>query len=135
MELHLKITGVLLMILGSIHVIFPRYFKWRAELGLVSDINRQMMYVHAFFIAFIVFLMGLLCLTSSADLVTTAFGRRISLSLCIFWAARLLIQFFGYSSSLWKGKTFETTVHFLLSILWIYLSCVFLLTYLNSSAV
>ena len=131
MELHLKIIGVLLMVLALLHVNFPRYFKWKVELSLVSHINRQMMYVHAFFIAFGVFLMGLLCFTSATELATTTFGRRISLGLGIFWLTRLLIQFFGYSSLLWKGKTFETTVHVLFSVLWTYFSVVFLLISLS----
>jgi hypothetical protein len=131
MELHLKISGVLLMILALLHVSFPRYFKWKAEFGLVSVINKQMMYVHTFFIAFMVLLMGVLCLTSSTELTATSLGRRISLGLGIFWIARLLIQFFGYSSMLWKGKAFETIIHALFSVLWMYLSAVFLLIYLS----
>jgi hypothetical protein len=130
MELHLKIIGVLLVLLALLHLIFPRYFKWKIELGNISDINRQMMYIHAFFIAFAIFLMGLLCLTSSNELTTTTFGRRISFGLGIFWLTRLIIQFFGYSSLLWKGKTFETTVHVLFAALWTYLTGVFLLIYL-----
>jgi hypothetical protein len=129
MELHLKLTGVLLVLLGLLHIIFPKYFRWKAELSFVSDINRQMMYIHAFFIAFGIFLMGLLCLTSSFELTTTTLGRRISFGFGIFWLTRLFVQFFGYSSLLWKGKTFETTVHVLFTGLWIYLSGVFLLTY------
>lgn len=118
MELHLKITGTLLILLALIHIAFPKYFKWKTELNSVSPINRQMLYVHAFFIAFVVFLMGLLCLTSSTELTATAFGKRISLGLGIFWTTRLFFQFFGYSSTLWKGKTFETTMHVMFSFLW-----------------
>lgn len=132
MELHLKIVGVLLMLIAVLHVIFPRYFKWKVELSTISHINRQMMYVHAFFIAFGVFLMGLLCLTSPNELMTTILGRRISFGLAIFWSTRLFIQFFGYSSLHWRGKTFETTVHILFAALWTYLSGVFLLTYLHN---
>ena len=131
MELHLKITGILLILLAFIHIAFPRYFKWKTELSSVNLINRQMLYVHAFFIAFAVFLMGLLCLTSATELTTTTFGKRISLGVGIFWATRLFFQFFGYSSKLWKGRKFETTMHVLFSILWTYLSTVFILTYLQ----
>lgn len=131
MEPQIKIIGVLLVLLALLHVIFPKYFKWKAELSNVSDINRQMMYVHALFIALGVFLMGLLCLTSSNELTSTTFGKRISLGLGIFWLTRLFIQFFGYSSLLWKGKAFETTVHVLFSGLWTYLSGVFLLIYFS----
>jgi hypothetical protein len=77
--------------------------------------------VHTFFIAFTVLLMGLLCLTSAAELTHTAQG------LGCFWLARLLIQFFGYSTQLWRGKRFETLIHVAFSALWVYLSAIFLL--------
>lgn len=131
MELHLKIIGGLLMTLALVHIIFPKYFNWNKELSSLSLINKQMMIVHTFFIALTVFLMGLLCFTSVNDLTNTNFGKRISLGLGIFWGIRLFIQFFGYSPKLWKGKTFETIIHVLFSLLWAYLTFVFLKIYLT----
>ena len=104
MQIHLKIIGVLLIILALIHIIFPRYFSWNRELQTLSLINRQMMTVHTFFIALTVFLMGVLCLTSSNELVQTDLGNKIAVGLGVFWFARLFIQFFVYSPSLWLGK-------------------------------
>jgi hypothetical protein len=130
MELHLKIIGALLIILALLHFFFPKYFNWKQELSSLSIMNRQMMYVHSLFIAFVVFLMGILCLTSSHELLSTTLGKQISLGLGIFWAVRLYVQFFGYSSKIWKGKLFETTVHVLFSLFWTYLSAVFILMYL-----
>jgi hypothetical protein len=129
MDLHLKIIGWLLIILASLHFFFPKYFEWKKECGTLSPINRQMFYVHSFFIALTVFLMGLLCLTNSDELLNTVLGRRICLGLGIFWVARLIIQFFGYSSILWKGKKFETGVHIVFLLFWIYLSTVFILIF------
>jgi hypothetical protein len=126
MEIQLKIIGILLILLAIIHVIFPRYFNWTTELASLSLVNKQMMYVHTFFIAFTVLLMGVLCLTSSTQLIETDLGKKICLGFGVFWTIRLLIQFFGYSSKLWKGKTFETVVHIVFSFLWVYLSYVFL---------
>lgn len=126
MTLQLELIGALLIMLALLHVGFARYFGWRREFAVVSLINRQMMYVHTFFVAFAVGLMGLLCLTSASELVGTPFGRRVALGLGIFWLARLLIQFFGYSSSLWRGKRFETIIHVLFSLLWAYLTVLFL---------
>jgi hypothetical protein len=131
MEIHFKITGVLLITLALVHVIFPKYFNWKEELKTLSLINRQMMTVHTFFIALTVFLMGLLCLTSATELIETKLGRTVSLGLGFFWAVRLLIQFFGYSTKLWKGKKLETAIHILFSLLWIYLSAVFIWTATN----
>ncbi len=130
MELHLKIIGILLIALALVHIIFPRYFNWKNELSSLSIINRQLVYVHSFFIALMVFLVGLLCLVSAHDLINTTLGKQISLGLGIFWIARLLIQIFGYSSKLWRGKRFETIVHIVFSMLWTYLSVVFILIYL-----
>lgn len=116
------------MILALVHVIFPKYFNWKEELKSLSLINRQMMTVHTFFIALVVFLMGLLCLTSATELIETKLGKTITFGLGIFWSIRLFIQFFGYSAELWKGKRFETIVHILFSFFWTYLSVVFLWT-------
>jgi hypothetical protein len=130
MELYLKIAGIFLIVLASAHIVFPKYFNWKQDLSSLSAVNRQMMYVHSFFIAFAILLMGMLCMTSTAQLIHTPLGKRISLGLGLFWTARLAVQFFGYSSKLWKGKKFETIMHILLAMLWTYLSIVFVLTYL-----
>ena len=129
MEIHYKIIGIILMILAFIHVIFPKYFNWKKELKTLSLINRQVMYIHTFFIALVVFLIGLLCFTSPYELINTELGQTVSLGFGIFWSSRLFIQFFGYSPKLWKGKRKETAIHITFSLLWIYFSAVFLLVY------
>lgn len=126
MEVHIEIIGFLLVILSGIHIVFPKYFNWKTELKSLSLINRQMMTVHTFFIALIVFLIGLLCLTSASELIHTKLGNSITLGLSFFWTIRLLTQFFVYSPKLWKGKKFETAVHVLFSLFWIYMSGVFI---------
>ncbi|WP_370003589.1 hypothetical protein, partial [Winogradskyella sp.] len=126
-NLHLQIIGSILILLSLIHVIFPKYFNWNKELKQLSLMNRQMMTVHTFFIAFILLLMGLLCLTSSTELIETSLGKKITLGFALFWIARLFSQLFVYSSKLWKGKKFETSVHIIFTIIWIYFSCIFLI--------
>jgi hypothetical protein len=129
MEIQLKVIGGLLVVLALLHAGFPRYFDWPTELKPLSLINRQMVYVHTLFIALVVLLMGLLCLSCASELVGTPLGRKVALGLGLFWLARLLVQFFGYSSALWRGKRFETTVHVSFSLLWTYLMAVFFLVY------
>ena len=126
METHYKIIGSILIFLSLVHVIFPKYFHWKKELQSLSLINRQMMSVHTFFIALTVLLMGILCLTNTKDLITTPLGKTISLGFGIFWTVRLIFQFFVYSPMLWKGKKIETIIHIVFSLLWIYLSSIFL---------
>jgi len=131
LDIQIRIVGILLVLLSFLHIVFPRYFNWKEELKSLSLMNRQMMKTHTFFIAFTVFLMGSLCFTSSKDLIETNLGNTISLGFAFFWSIRLLLQFFGYSSELWKGKTFETIVHIFFSCFWLYLSVLFWLSYLG----
>ncbi|MGV6862238.1 MAG: hypothetical protein ACWA41_10720 [Putridiphycobacter sp.] len=125
MILLLKIIGILLMGLGLIHVIFPVYFDWKTELPKLSLINRQVFKIHTFFIALIVFLMGALSFFYAEELINSPLGKIIALGFAIFWSFRLYFQFFGYSAELWKGKTFETIIHIIFSLMWIAISSVF----------
>ena len=129
MELHLKIIGYMCILLAFVHVIFPKQFNWKKEMPAISLINQQLMYVHTFFIAFVVLLMGLLCITCSYDLLTTPLGQQVILGLFLFWGIRLLFQFFIYSSKLWKGKLFETLIHIIFSCIWVYFTTVFFMIY------
>jgi hypothetical protein len=127
MILCLEIAGVLLVLLAVLHIGFPRYFRWEDEFVTVSLINRQMVYFHTFFLALIILLMGILCLIAADELTNTHLGHMIDLGLALFWIIRLLVQFFGYSSGHWRGKRFEMLIHLLFSLLWIFLTTVFLL--------
>lgn len=125
MVLQLKIIGLVLIVLALVHFVFPKYFHWEKELRGLSLVNKQIMYVHTFFIGLVVFLIGILCFFSPIELIETNLGKQISLGFAIFWSARLWIQFFGYSSELWRGKFFETSVHIVFVLLWSYLSVIF----------
>jgi len=127
METQLRIIGGMLVLLALLHAGFPRYFNWPNDLRPLSPINRQMMYVHTLFVAFVVLLMGTLCLGFAGELMHTHLGRVVALGLGVFWLLRLLVQFFGYSADLWRGRIFETTVHVVFALFWTYVTTVFLL--------
>jgi len=127
MEINLRIAGFILIMLALVHMIFPRYFKWAEELQSISLVNRQMMYIHTFFIGIVVFLMGILCVSSATELVQSHLGHELCIGIGIFWLLRLFVQFFAYSAKLWRGKKLETGIHILFSLLWIYFSVTFLL--------
>lgn len=131
MIVHLKVIGLLLMVLSLVHVGFYKYFKWKEEQASLSLINKQMMTVHTFFIALTVMLIGLLSYLEADALINTELGKKICLGLGIFWVIRLFFQLFVYSPKLWKGKTFETIVHIVFSGFWLYMSYVYVSIYFN----
>ena len=123
----IKLIGCGLVILALIHVVFPKVFDWKRELAMLTLVNRQLMGVHTFFIALIVLLMGLLCLSSADLLLHTKLGSRVLWGLSFFWFMRLVTQLFWYSPELWKGKRFETLVHIIFTLLWSSMTVIFAL--------
>lgn len=126
MEIHIKIIGLMFIALGCSHVLFPYLFQWKKDLGNLLLINKQLMYVHTFFIALMLILIGVLCFASASALLETVLGRQICIGLSIFWLMRLGIQLFGFSSVLWKGKTKEKVIHYMFIMLWSYCTSVFI---------
>ncbi len=118
----LQIAGAGLLALSLLHLVMPKRFAWREELARLSLLNRQIFYVHTFFIAFIVAQMGVLFLFFPAALLEPSpLARLVTSGLCLFWLARAFTQFFVYSPALWRGKPFETFVHIAFSAFWLYL--------------
>lgn len=132
MQFHLILVGYLLVALALLHIIFPRYFRWKETAASLEQVTREILYIHTFFIALTVFLMGLLCVSSAERLLASELGQRICLGLAVFWTIRLFFQFFGYSKKLWQGKSFETIVHITFSVLWLYLGAVFWLAFFKN---
>lgn len=115
-------VGVTQLVLGMAHVFFKGYFKWKEELAGVNLLTRQIFYVHTFFIAFVVSLFGLLTILCYEEMLTgSKLALFITALLFLFWAARLIFQFWVYSPALWRGQSFRTAMHILFSLLWIWM--------------
>jgi hypothetical protein len=126
LNLHLKLVGLSLIVLGVSHAFFGRRFGWKEEFARVSLLNRQIFYVHCFFIALVVSMLGVLCLVFTEALLEPSLLGRVLLSgIVLFWACRLGFQFFVYDASLWRGHPFNTRMHILFALLWSYYVAVF----------
>lgn len=123
LSMHLRIVGVLLMLLGLSHIFFSRYFKWNRELADVSLFTRQVFFVHTFFIALGVVLAGAGSFVCADVLLRPGLlSRTLLAGLTLFWLCRLLVQFFTYDASLWRGDCFRTAMHIAFSALWLYVT-------------
>ena len=126
LNFQLKFAGATLIFLALAHLFFDARFHWREETARMSLLNRQMFYVHTFFVALTVFLMGALCLLGTRALLQpTLAGSWVCGGFAVFWACRLFCQFFVYSSALWRGLRFETAIHVLFALAWAYYTVLF----------
>ncbi len=122
LQLHIQIIGYIFIVLAFTHLVFPKKFAWRENLKPLSLLNRQLMYVHTFFIALFVLLNGLLFISCADELLSgNRLAKFVNAGFFIFWFLRLLFQHFVYARALWVGKRVETGWHIFFSMLWLYI--------------
>jgi hypothetical protein len=123
---HLKFAGVGLIALALVHVAFVRALRWKEELAHLSLLNRQIFYVHTFFICFVLVAMGALSLLGTRLLLEpTALARAVLGGFTAFWALRLICQWFVYDPSLWRGNRTNTLVHWVFTGVFGYLTALY----------
>jgi hypothetical protein len=132
LHIHLQIVGILLMLLGLSHIFFNRFFRWEQELVAVSLLTRQVFFVHNFFIGLTVMLGGVASFfCANALLRPDTLSRAVLSGMATFWLCRLLAQFVGYDSAIWRGDRFRTFMHVACSLLWCYVAATYGIAFLT----
>ena len=122
---HLRFVGVIMALLVVANLFVPGRLRWREELARVSLVNRQIFQVHTMFIVLILAMFAVLLLTSAdALLEPTRLSRLVLGGLTIFWGLRMLTQWFYYSPAIWRGDRFNTAMHAVFSVAWVYVTAV-----------
>ena len=122
--LNLTIAGALLVGLGALHIALPAVLSWHRELAGVSPLNREVSYVHCFYIGLACVLWGLLPLTAGRLLLQPGpVTRLVLIGAVAFWGSRLVIQLAVFNrharqSAAWLALSTAGTV------LWLYLTAV-----------
>jgi hypothetical protein len=121
LQLHVQIVGALLLSLGIAHSLFSRYFGWEKELVSLSVLTRRIFWVHCFFIALILAMLGVCSLFYTDVLLEpTPLSRVLLVGIVAFWLCRLAIQFLVYDSAIWRGRPFYTFMNVVFSLFWFY---------------
>jgi len=130
LTLNLTVTGVLLVGLGALHIALPAVLGWHRDLAAASPINREVSYVHCYFIGLACVLWGLLPLTAGSLLLQPGpVTRLVLIGAVTFWASRLVIQLAVFNrharqSAAWLTLSTASTT------LWLYLTAVWTWTLL-----
>jgi hypothetical protein len=132
MKLMLQIAGGIQIVLAVTHAFFPKRFEWKEELSRLSLLNRQIFMVHTSFICLMLIMMGGLSLFAPhALLQPTTLSRLVLGGFASFWGLRLLFQWFVYDWRLWRGHSFKTFIHFLFTVMWMYLTTAYAIVFVS----
>jgi len=99
LELLIFIGGILHFGILLASAMVPKVLDWKASLDKLDGLSRQLVWVHGAFIVLVIIGFGLLSVFFAGDLVTgTPLARGVCLFIALFWAARLIVQFFVFDA-------------------------------------
>jgi hypothetical protein len=104
----------LILIGGILHfgiliasALVPSVLDWRRELTKLAPLSRQLIWVHGAFIVLVIIGFGAISLALPASLASgTPLARALCLFIALFWAARLVVQFFLFDAKPFLRSTF-----------------------------
>ena len=124
--LHLRLVGLLLTVVGLAHLALPKALGWDTEMRRLSLVNRQVSYLHAFFIGLACIQFGLLAWLGAGQLLTgSPLARGVLVAAAVFWGCRLGAQLVVFDSALWRGRRLTVLGHVAFVVLWSYVTGVF----------
>ena len=126
MELLIFVGGILHFGILLASALVPKVLDWKESLGKLDGLFRQLVWVHGAFIVLVIVGFGLLATFFSRDLATgTPRARGVCLFISLFWAARLVVQFFVFDPKPYLKTAFLKVGYHGLTVAFIYHAVVF----------
>jgi hypothetical protein len=115
----LRAAGASLMGLSLLHAALWRKLKWHQESARLSPLNARVFAVHVFFIAFVLFALGLLSLARPDLLLSPSeLSRLLLAAVVVFWLARLVLQPLVFDPVMVGGPFGSRSIRIGASLLW-----------------
>jgi hypothetical protein len=122
----LQIAGAGLIALAAFHIPIAKRLQWREDSERLTPLNASIFHVHAFFICVVLVMMGVPCLLDpEVFLKPSRAALWMAWSFSAFWAIRLYCQWFVYRAEFWRGKSRETVMHWIFTLVWFSLAALF----------
>jgi hypothetical protein len=123
---YLKIAGGLHFCILLASALTPKALGWRTRLAPLHPFLRKLFWVYGCFIVLVIISFGLLTLFHSSELSAgSPLGRGLCLFICIFWLARLLVQFFMFDARPFLRNWFYKCGYHGLTVAFIYFVAVY----------
>jgi hypothetical protein len=126
LELLILVGGVLHFGILLASALVPKVLDWRASLGKLDRLSRQLVWVHGAFIVLVIVGFGLISVSYPADLAAgSPLARGMCLFIAVFWGLRLLVQFFVFDAKPFLTTPLLRTGYRGLTVVFSYLVCVY----------
>ena len=126
MKILLQLAAALQLSILVASALVPRIFDWRKNLAALDPFLRRLFWVYGVFIVMVIIAFAALTLLNAAAM---AQGEPVARSLCafiaIFWAARLLVQFFVFDPSPFLTNWFYRLGYHALTFIFIFLVAIY----------
>ena len=133
LRFHLRVVGVLLLLVAGMHAFVPARFAWRSEISRLSPVNQRILVSHCIFIVLLVLLTGILATFFAPLLLNhTPLAQLVLAGMSIFWLAKLAGQVALFSSGTARSGRFGLATHVLFCCLWSYIGGVCLVAWILS---
>jgi len=126
LELLIFIGGILHFGILLASAMVPKVLHWKESLGKLDGLSRQLVWVHGAFIVLVIIGFGLLSVLFAGELVTgTPLARGVCLFIALFWAARLIVQFFVFDAKPFLKTAFLKAGYHGLAVVFMYHAVVY----------
>lgn len=126
LELLIFIGGILHFGILLASAMVPKVLDWKASLDKLDGLSRQLVWVHGVFIVLVIVGFGLLSILFAGELVTgTPLARGVCIFIALFWAARLIVQFFVFEAEPYLKSTLLKAGYHGLTVVFVYHAVVY----------
>jgi hypothetical protein len=126
LESYIFIGGILHFGILLASAMVPKVLDWKASLGKLDGLSRQLVWVHGAFIVLVIVGFGLLSVLLAGELSAgTPLARGVCLFIALFWAARLVVQFFVFDARPYLKTAFLKAGYHGLTLVFLYHAVVY----------
>ena len=116
----MRMAGMSLLLLSLSHAVLWRTLGWGREIERLSPLSRSVFAVHTFFIAFVLFALGLLSLSEPELLLAPSeLARWLLVGVVAFWVARFALQPLVFDRAMREGWTRSIPLRVGVNLVWL----------------
>ena len=128
LELLIFVGGILHFGILLASAMVPKVLDWKGSLEKLDGLFRQLVWVHGAFIVLVIIGFGLLSIVLAGDLASgTPLARGTCLFISLFWAARLIVQFFVFDAKPYLKTTLLKAGYHGLTVVFVYHTVIYAL--------